>query len=509
MAPKHLTHTIRLADDGRRALIRIRATDREHLEKHVFQRYPHREWGTFFRFGWTRTPWGIAITYVDALLPAAGDLNRQTGMTTFRGQYSRRAFQAAAGEDRLAVGVVHSHPAGYATTASPLDDDMDEYFSRELAAYSGGSPYCSLILERNDETGLSFSGRLYDRGDWLPVDEFLTVGDRLERQKSALLLVPDDPEDANGTTTQRLRSLMGLASERRLRSAVVGVIGCSGTGSPAIEVLARAGVGSFVLADPERLSPSNLERMHGAFQRHLSLAELPFKVDLMREMIAEINPAARVTTFVGNVLHENVFHELLRCDVVLCCVDSYHGRVALSDLASHYLVPSLDVGLGMDGKNGRVTEQVVDLTQYGPDLPCAFCRDRVDSAELAKELMTEEERIHRQRIAKQAAERGDDPDQYWRRSRRQLHTVGYLTTAAGALAAGYAEGWLTGTFQPPHPSFQFDVGTERLGCVAPPQIRDPACRCGMHLGWANAARSFRNIALPQHWPKRALIRSRS
>lgn len=493
MAAKHLTRTIRLADDGRRVLVRIRASEREKLERHVFQRYPYREWGTFFRFGWTRTPWGVAVTYVDALLPQAGDLDRQTGMTTFRDQYSRRAFHAAAGEGRLAIGVVHSHPGGYATTPSPLDDDMDEYFSRELAAYSGGAPYCSLILERNDETGFTFSGRLYDHGEWLTVSELLTVGSRLERQASAFLELSGESTDPRGKTTERLRALMGLASERRLRSAVVGVIGCSGTGSPAIEVLARAGVGGFVLVDPERLSPSNLERMHGAFWRHLILAELPLKVDLMREMIAEINPAARVTAFVGNVLHENVFHELLQCDLVLCCVDSYHGRVALSDLASHYLVPSIDVGLGMDGKNGRVTEQVVDLTQYSPELPCAFCRERVDSAELAQELMTEEERAHRQREAERAAERGDDPDQYWRRRRRQLHTVGYLTTAAGALAAGYAEGWLTGAFEPPHASFQFDVGTERLGCVAPPQTRNQACRCGSHVGWGDAARSFRTL----------------
>lgn len=509
MAEKHLTHSIRLADGGRRALVRIRTADREQLEKHVFQRYPHREWGTFFRFGWTRTPWGVAVSYVDALWPEAGDLDRQTGMTTFRDQYTRRAFQAAAGKDRLAVGVVHSHPEGFAASPSPLDDDMDEYFSRELAAYSGGAPYCSLILERNGRSGLSFSGRVYDRGEWLPAGELLTVGPRLERHPSALL-DPSAAADGPATdTTERLQSLMGEASARRLRGATVGVIGCSGTGSPAVHVLARAGVGGFVLVDPERLSPSNLERLHGSFRRHLAGPELPFKVDLMREMIAEINPAARVTTFIGNVLHENVVHELLRCDLVLGCVDSYHGRVALSDLACHHLVPSIDVGIGMNGKDGRLTEQVVDLTRFTPDQPCAFCRDRVDSAELAQELMAEEERALRRKEAERAAERGDDPDQYWRRRPRQLHTVGYLTTLAGAMAAGYAEGWLTGAFGLPHESFQFDIGRERLGCVAPPQGRKAGCRCGSLLGWGEAARSYRNVAIPRHWPPRAALRSRT
>ncbi len=507
MAPQHLTHTIRLADDGRYGLVRIRAADLGRLEKHVFQRYPDWEWGTFFRFGYTRTPWGVAMNYVEPILPGAGDLDRQTGMTTFRDQYSRRAFQAAAGKERLAVGVVHSHPVGYLTSPSPLDDDMDEYFSRELAAYSGGAPYCSLILERNDRTGLSFSGRVYERGEWLPVADLLTVGTSISRQRSAILEQAPELSQVDAEATDRLQSLMGKASARRLRGATVGVIGCSGTGSPAIHVLARAGVGSFVLVDPERFSTSNLERLHGSYHRHI--AETPLKVDLMRDMIAAINPAARVTTFVGNVLHENVLHELLRCDLLLGCVDTYHGRVALSDLAHHHLVPSIDIGIGMSGSGGRVTEQIVDLTRYSPDLPCAFCRKRINSAELAQELMTEEERAHRQAEATRAAARGDDADQYWRNRPRALHTVGYLTTAAGAMGAGYVEGWLTGTFEMPHESFQFDLGQERLGCAVPPPAAKSECACERRLGWGDAAKSYRNVALPRHWPQRAVLRFRS
>ncbi len=507
MAAKHLTHTIRLADEGRYGLVRIRAADLERLEKHVFQRYPDWEWGTFFRFGWTRTPWGVAMSYVEPILPGAGDLDRQTGMTTFRDQYSRRAFQTAAGAERLAVGVVHSHPVGYLTSPSPLDDDMDEYFSRELAAYSGGAPYCSLILERNDRTGLSFSGRAYDRGEWLPVADLITVGTRIDRQRSSLLPQPSEPSEADTESTERLQSLIGKASARRLRGATVGIIGCSGTGSPAIHVLARAGVGGFVLVDPERFSPSNLERLHGSYHRHV--AEKPLKVELMRDLITEINPAARVTGFVGNVLHENVLHELLRCDLLVGCVDTYHGRVALSDLATHHLLPSIDIGIGMSGSDGRVTEQVVDLTRYSPDLPCAFCRARVNSAELAQELMTDEERAHRQAEATRAAARGDDPDQYWRNRPRALHTVGYLTTAAGAMAAGYAEGWLTGAFEMPHDSFQFDLAQERLGCAVPPRTGKPGCPCGRLIGWGEATKSYRNVALPRHWPQRAVLRFRS
>src|SRR5271170_1126182 len=33
-------------------LFRITAADREKLQTLLFKRYPHREWGTFFRFGY-------------------------------------------------------------------------------------------------------------------------------------------------------------------------------------------------------------------------------------------------------------------------------------------------------------------------------------------------------------------------------------------------------------------------------------------------------------------------
>lgn len=509
MAQQSEVEPISMTADGAQSIVRICSGDRERMVKHLFQRYPHREWGSFFRFGWRRTPWGVAVFYVDGLWPEPGDLDRQTGMTTFREQYSRRAFRAARDAQGLGIGVIHSHPAGYGTSPSPLDDDMDGYFGREFCSFSGGAPYCSLIFQRSDEKGFTFSGRVYDRGQWLPVAELITIGPKIDREQSEILYpTPGAHLIESEATAERLASLMGSASLRRLQSAVAGVIGCSGTGSPAVEVLARARVGEFVLVDPERLSPSNLERVHGSRFSHVQGPDYPFKVDLMREMILDINPAARVTTFAGNILHENVIDELVRCDLLLGCVDSQHARVAESDFAQHFLLPSIDVGVRMAGIAGKVTEQVVDFTVFSPEHPCAYCGGRVNSAELAIELMTDVERLSRQHDAEQAAARGDDPDQYWRQQTRQLHTVGYLTTAAGALGAGYAEGWLTGTFSVPHSTFQFDPSKTRLACVAPPRVRIEACTCQRHIGWGDTARSYRNVSLPSHWSKKAMLRAK-
>src|SRR5690242_19423228 len=100
-----------------RCLLRILKADREKLERLIFQRYPAKEWGSFFRFGFRRTSWGLAASFVDVERPFAGDLDRFSPVTVFRSRYILRAHHIV--EDwPLAAGVVHSHPQGFDTFPS-------------------------------------------------------------------------------------------------------------------------------------------------------------------------------------------------------------------------------------------------------------------------------------------------------------------------------------------------------------------------------------------------------
>jgi hypothetical protein len=489
--------------DGRYALLRIAEPERAKLEKHLFRRYPDLEWGSFFRFGFRRTSWGLAMSFVDAIWPEPGDLDRQSSITTFNSAYSLCAFRTAERKE-VAIGVIHSHPRGSRTFPSELDDDMDSYFAQELAAYSGGMPYCSLIFQRDGEAGFTFTGRVWDGEEWLPVREMLTVGDSLGAERAedseAVPAWATGDEDLEESVTARLASLFGAQAQQRLARAVIGVIGCSGTGSPAIHVLARAGVRRFVLIDPELLSRSYLERVHGSRWEDMGGSEPPWKVDVMERLIREINPDAEIVKLTVNALSERALDELLRCDLVLGCADTQHARVLLSDLATHYLLPSIDVGVLMEGDAGKVTTHLAEVTQYAPHLPCAFCGGRIDPRTLAAELMTDEERQRRIAAGEHAAARGGDARQYWAEKPPQFHTVCYLTTLLGSLLVGYAEGWLTGAFSMPHSCLQFDISQPRFGFVAVPRNSRPQCSCGQHVGWADQARAFRNIARPAHWP---------
>ncbi len=491
----------------RHALFRLTEAQQRSLLKLLFSRYPHREWGSLLRFGFRRTPWGVSLSLVDTVPPGPDDLDRRSSIVEFRPAYIRKALRALETDD-LGLGVIHSHPLGSATWPSDLDDDMDEYFAELFGPYGTHRPYVSLIVSRNRDGGLRFSGRVRDGDEWLPVRSWITVGE------STLTRIPSELNETEETTAScssgesavaRLETLLGQAAAKRLCESTVGILGCSGTGSPVAEILARAGVGSFVLVDYQSFARSNLERMHGSTRAHADLAKPPLKVAIVAEHIRAINPAAQIVVIAGNLLDEETWDALLQCDLVLSCTDTDHSRAALGDLANHYLVPSIDIAVLMEGANGALTAQVVEFVQYAAGLPCAFCDHRVHPHRLLYELLSEEEREQRRQAARRAEAQGVDGNQYWAGELPQLLTVGYLTTAAGSLAAGYAIGWLTGASRPPATRFQIDLGSPGLGYVAATRRARPKCSCNFDCGHADQARANRSISRPSHWPAAVVI----
>lgn len=493
-----------------KCLLRVTETSRQRLETHLYRRYPEQEWGTFFRFGWRRTSWGLALTYVDGLWPQGGDLNRAVGIVEIRSQYTLRAVDALQ-EGALGIGVIHSHPQGAGTFPSSLDDDMDGYYGGLFGDYAPGRPYASVIFSRAEDGTFRFTGRVFLDGEWLPLEEMLTCGGgQVTREgcQKDRFLTEDSLAEGSGEateTTARLRSFLGDAAGERLHRSTVAVIGCSGTGSPAVEMLARAGVGGFVVVDYQRLSASNLERVHGSTHADALASTPPFKAEVMARLIREINPEARVEAIVGNVLDEEVLDAMLRADLILNCTDTQHSRAALGDFAAHYLLPSLDIGVLLEGADGRVHAQVGQFTWFEAGLPCAFCGGMVDYPTLGYELMSDEEKDQRRGAAQAARERGDDANQYWRGEPPQLLTVGYLTTTLGSLGAGYVIGALTGKFSMPHSRFQFDITAPSFGFVEIDRQPAEGCSCGVHFGFADQARAHRSIGRPAHWPGAAKL----
>lgn len=86
--------------------------------------------------------------------------------------------------------------------------------------------------------------------------------------------------------------LIGKEALARLKGSKVAVFGVGGVGSFAVEGLARAGLGKFVLIDNDCICPTNINR-----QIHATCETVgKYKVDVMKKRIQEINPKAEVET---------------------------------------------------------------------------------------------------------------------------------------------------------------------------------------------------------------------
>src|SRR5437660_12839216 len=118
-----------------RAVIRLAAPEWDQLQQIVHSRYPYQEWATFLRFGWRSTPDGLVLTLAAIDQPRPGDLDDRVAHVAIREPYTLRTALAAE-EHSLSVGVVHSHPEGCAPIPSPIDDDMDGYYSKYFGDFA-------------------------------------------------------------------------------------------------------------------------------------------------------------------------------------------------------------------------------------------------------------------------------------------------------------------------------------------------------------------------------------
>src|SRR5512145_2203557 len=89
---------------------------------------------------------------------------------------------------------------------------------------------------------------------------------------------------------RRNRETVSTEDQLRLCRSRVAVIGCGGLGGYLIEELARLGVGTLVVVDPDVFEEHNLNRQLLSSPADLGAA----KVEVARARIAAVNPAVQV-----------------------------------------------------------------------------------------------------------------------------------------------------------------------------------------------------------------------
>ena len=242
----------------------------------------------------------------------------------------------------LAVLKIHSHPGGY-DRFSTIDDISDKDLFSSVSVWTETDfPHASAVMLPD---GRMFGRAVMPDGDFRDLDSILIPGDDIR------LWVPGPSGRAAGFT-QRHAQMFGAGTTRLLRELAVAVIGCSGTGSPLIEQLARLGVGRFVLVDPDRVEEKNLNRILNA-TREDSYLHRP-KVEVMARAIAAMGLGTELEIIAAELATPAAIRAVAECDVVFGCMDGVEGRHLLNRLASYYSLPFFDLGVKLeaDGEGG-------------------------------------------------------------------------------------------------------------------------------------------------------------
>ena len=155
----------------------------------------------------------------------------------------------------------------------------------------------------------------------------------------------------------RTAILLGDEAMDRLAGARVAVFGVGGVGGYVVEALARSGVGALDLIDSDQVCETNLNRQIIALRSTIGRD----KVDVMKERIADINPACKVNVrkcfFLPENSHEFDFNEY---DYIVDAVDTVTAKVHLVVKADECKVPIIS-SMGAGNKMNPADFEVADI----------------------------------------------------------------------------------------------------------------------------------------------------
>lgn len=141
----------------------------------------------------------------------------------------------------------------------------------------------------------------------------------------------------NGTVSDffcRNIGSLSPAQQQNLQDATVTVIGCGGLGGFVIEELARLGVGTLYICDPDRFSISNINRQLYALTETLGQHKAVVAAQRVRLMHDQTTVLPITAPF-----QEEKEQLLGSADVVVDCLDNGDSRCKLAESCSRYQLP--------------------------------------------------------------------------------------------------------------------------------------------------------------------------
>lgn len=167
---------------------------------------------------------------------------------------------------------------------------------------------------------------------------------------------------------------IGGSGQQKLKSARVMIIGAGGLGSPIIQYLAAAGVGTLGIVDDDEVALSNLQRqvIHNVDTIGTS------KVQSAAAAVSRLNPHVLIEAYPVR-LDDGMAAQLVpQFDIVIDATDNYETRLMLADAAEKAERPFISAAIGrfdgsitvfmpfMDNEEGGLYPSFRDLYPEAP-----------------------------------------------------------------------------------------------------------------------------------------------
>jgi adenylyltransferase/sulfurtransferase len=120
---------------------------------------------------------------------------------------------------------------------------------------------------------------------------------------------------------------VGTQGQEKLKAAKVLVVGAGGLGSPLLQYLAAAGVGTIGIVDADNVEVNNLQRQ--VIYRTADAGKSKAKISA--EILAQLNPTIKLYPYPVELNSENALQIIENYDVIADCTDNFATRYLIND----------------------------------------------------------------------------------------------------------------------------------------------------------------------------------
>jgi thiamine-phosphate diphosphorylase len=176
---------------------------------------------------------------------------------------------------------------------------------------------------------------------------------------------------------QMLVSNIGIKGQNKLNNARVLIIGAGGLGSPVIQYLAGAGIGTIGIVDGDKVGITNIHRQTIHTMNAVGLN----KAISAKKFITALNPEVNVFTYPFYITDKNAEELISKYDFIIDCIDNFETEFILNDACVQLQKPFCYGGV-IEG-HGQVMTYVPKM---GPCYRCIY-----EEPPLPGEIPTSEE----------------------------------------------------------------------------------------------------------------------